>query len=949
MTRSLLLTAVGLLLAVAACGTDQLTPAPPLPGGGFGGGAGGAPCDADGDGVDGASCNGADCDDTSAAVHPGATEACDGVDNDCNGRVDEGCGCKPGDMQACYDGKPETRHVGHCSDGYQACRADGTWGPCTGSVGPEGELTGCDGIDSDCNGIDDDHPECGHCAPGAAEVCGNGLDDDCDGKIDPPEVCTTSCTQVNPRGTAPPDLACCLRSPPATHEFKCHEAAGLDACTDRKCIDLDGSLDTRCSKICDQTGCLCGRRLGNGEMIEVADCGFLSPCARLDCDDRQGQPCYDGPPKTLGVGICHAGVHSCERDGDGPRAWGTCEGEQTPAPAEICGNGLDDDCDGFIDEADGSDEHCQVRPACAPGAVELCGNGLDDDCDGYADEGCPALTSGRQTCWTGSLDTRKVGTCKDGAQIEMGGYWGPCTGEVLPQREVCGDKLDTDCNGLGGPGAPEEPACCTPHAETCNGLDDDCDGLADEGLVNRCGQCENTGSCFGTTLENVSDCSVPGRTCEGIEPSRFDPSLITLAGESGSGSGGEHLYALQLVNGFLSLVQVDTGSGQITWQFDLPQSGQAVAAASDGTAWLWQSAGLTHISTDGVVLCKTDEGIAEMAPGAEGDLWVNINGANRHYSATDLVLEKSPGVPWEDGVPRCGIVDLTPGDPNTTDLPISISNVMVHDGNGRLWNFGSGNGVQYVQEDAFKIVTVEPTTSVWFANPVLSPDGRLFGGGPLRWLDPEEAKDATPIAPYHELGNFGTATTNVGALSDSSLVTVVGTPNEVLHVDTVTGAEIERFSTPADLTTSISVDSSDRVWATATGKLLALDVGSGTWSETPIDGLIGIGRFAVGRGGRTTSKGRWAQFFDPGSFDVKWGQLSWDSHAVLGTSVRAQVHFADTPEALATSKFLCGPFASSPADLSACSGGRRYALIELLLAGSGHPVVGNVALTWDRP
>src|SRR5690606_16874581 len=99
-------------------------------------------------------------------------------------------------------------------------------------------------------------------------------------------------------------------------------------------------------------------------------------------------------------------------------------------------------CDGRIDEEDGATGgRCARGARCAEGAVELCGDGLDDDCDGFADEGCPA-TVGKQACWTGPLEARGVGTCKDGSQSDDGGSFGPCTGEVLPAAEVCGDDLD---------------------------------------------------------------------------------------------------------------------------------------------------------------------------------------------------------------------------------------------------------------------------------------------------------------------------------------------------------------------------------------------------------------------------------------------------------------------------------------------------------------------------
>ena len=48
-------------------------------------------CDLDGDGADDPVCGGNDCDDTTAGIGPAAAEVCDGVDNNCNGAVDEGC------------------------------------------------------------------------------------------------------------------------------------------------------------------------------------------------------------------------------------------------------------------------------------------------------------------------------------------------------------------------------------------------------------------------------------------------------------------------------------------------------------------------------------------------------------------------------------------------------------------------------------------------------------------------------------------------------------------------------------------------------------------------------------------------------------------------------------------------------------------------------------------
>jgi hypothetical protein len=88
----------------------------------------------------------------------------DGLDNNCNGVVDEGCVCVPGDVKQCFLGPPGRRGIGGCEDGTMLCEGTGEfgdWGACGGGIWPTGET--CDTLDNNCNGCADDHPDC--CEP----------------------------------------------------------------------------------------------------------------------------------------------------------------------------------------------------------------------------------------------------------------------------------------------------------------------------------------------------------------------------------------------------------------------------------------------------------------------------------------------------------------------------------------------------------------------------------------------------------------------------------------------------------------------------------------------------------------------------------------------------------------------------------------------------------------
>ena len=121
-------------------------------------------------------------------------------------------------------------------------------------------------------------------------------------------------------------------------------------------------------------------------------CCAIAPLADLGCF---GESCYTGPAGTEGVGTCGSGAWACGASGGVE-----CAGQVIPV-AEAC-NGLDDDCNGVVDDAGDEDldgftacggDCDDTDPATHPGAAELC-DGIDNDCNGVIDEPCPYCGNG---------------------------------------------------------------------------------------------------------------------------------------------------------------------------------------------------------------------------------------------------------------------------------------------------------------------------------------------------------------------------------------------------------------------------------------------------------------------------------------------------------------------------------------------------------------------------
>jgi hypothetical protein len=369
-----------------------------------------------------------DCDDTDAAVHPGAIERCDDTDDDCNGEIDDGA-IDAGHWYADED------EDGHGDPAASAVACD----PPTGTVAN----------DEDCDDAD------GTIHPGADELC-NDSDDDCDGSVD--ELATDMTTwYADLDGDGHPGSSLTVTACEAPDGYG---AESVD------CDDLDDSTYPEAEEVCDGA---------DNDCDEEVDEGVTSTWYQDDDGDSYGDPdsvteACSMPPDYV------ANDDDCDDD----------EPSVHPGGVEIC-DGLDNDCNGEEDDdalgadswyadtdADGfGDAEDSVEACSAPAsfvadatdcddgdttihtdAEEVCDE-VDNNCDGVVDEDL-------KSTWYRDDDEDSYGDAFT------------TTEACDPPEGFVGDATDCDDG---------DTTINTDAEEVCDDVDNNCDGEVDEDLL----------------------------------------------------------------------------------------------------------------------------------------------------------------------------------------------------------------------------------------------------------------------------------------------------------------------------------------------------------------------------------------------------------------------------------------------------------------------------------
>ena len=418
-------------------------------------------------------------------------EICDGLDNNCDGQVDEGFGdCDNDGISDCIendddaDGWPDEMDNCPCNQNPNQLDTD------QDTMGDA-----CD-VDDDNDGIADEEdcqPLDPDFYPNAPEAC-NGLDDDCDDLIDEGFLDTdqdgeADCVDLDDDGDKVPDT--------------------LDNCPG---MPNEGQLDTDF----DSLGDACdpdddGDNYGDDNDCDPKDKFVYPGAAELcDCKDNNCDGNADeGFTDTDGDGIADC----CEDDTDGdtvPNGIDNCpykaNVDQLNSDGDLQGDACDpdDDNDGVVDEMDCNPTEVKAYP----NAPEIC-DGIDNDCDGTVDNGFLDFDDdGLADC---------VDVDDDGDNIPDGMDVCPFFPDPL-QLDTDGDGFGNECDGDDDGDGDFDLTDCEPlnplinhgSAELCNGKDDNCDGNADEAGAAGCIQLfpDEDGDGFGASGEEKCLCKL---------------------------------------------------------------------------------------------------------------------------------------------------------------------------------------------------------------------------------------------------------------------------------------------------------------------------------------------------------------------------------------------------------------------------------------------------------
>jgi len=343
--------------------------------------------------------NSGDCDDTNGAVNPGATEICNGVDDNCDSGIDEGCATYYRDADGDTYGDP----------GVSA----------TDTSQPAGYVSDS----SDCNDAD------AGINPGATEIC-NGTDDDCDGNTD--EGCATYYEDLDSDGYGNAAVSQVATSQPTgyvTNSSDCNDTNGaINPGATETCNGVDDNCDGSADEGCvtyyqdsDSDG------YGNAAVSQVATsqpAGYVANSS--DCNDGDNSV-YPGASE-----LCDGKDNDCDalsdegcqllyRDADSD-GYGNPAGPTTtvPQPGYTANFG---DCD-------------DTNSAVNPGAAEVC-NGVDDNGDGNTDEGFDADAGGVADC----IDNCPADPNPDQADQDGDGVGDVCDTLVPPTPEEQIDNI----------------------------------------------------------------------------------------------------------------------------------------------------------------------------------------------------------------------------------------------------------------------------------------------------------------------------------------------------------------------------------------------------------------------------------------------------------------------------------------------------------------------------